>query len=347
MKILDSVGLTTLWNKIKTYVSGNFLSLNGGTMKDNTRIGGNNLYLGNVNNVGFVYVQDICSQDGDDKWVIDVDGNANFQDVHARSFNGPAASLLTTTAGSLTQPCYFTEGRPFACTYSLNKTVPANAVFTDTHYTASNVIANSATSTSNVTAITNNPYLNVVENDSVRSSARIIGSDGITVNTSADGKSIYINGTPFYTGQYLNNHTSNQYSIMIEGGDGADLLEWGYPMATTASCGFMTAEDKQKVDHLDFNTNVDIESRISNETSASLTGKKIMQLDNQFSLYYMKLTGCNPAFSYGVIGSNNPSVPKVVFPAVEQINGEWITATTIILSDSSGGGPDLMTIDTL
>lgn len=347
MKILDSVGLTTLWNKIKTYVSGNFLSLNGGTMKDDTRIGGNNLYLGNVNNAGYVYVQDICSQDGTENWTIDTGGNANFQDVTARSFNGPATSLLTTTAGSLTQPCYFTGGRPFACTYSLNKTVPADAVFTDTHYTASNVVANSATSTSNVTAITYNPYLNVVENGGVRSSARIIGLDGITVNTSADGKSIYINGTPFYTGQYLNNHTSDQYGIMIEGGDGSDLFEWRYPMATTASCGFMTAADKQKVDHLDFNTNVDIESRIGNSTAASLTGKKIMQLDDQFSLYYMKLTGCNPTFSYGVVGSQNPDVPKVVFPAAEQINGQWITATTIILSDSSGGGPDSMTIEIL
>ncbi len=46
-----------------------------------------------------------------------------------------AAKLDTATAGSATQPCYFANGVPSACTYSLNKTVPSNAVFTDTQVT--------------------------------------------------------------------------------------------------------------------------------------------------------------------------------------------------------------------
>jgi hypothetical protein len=49
-----------------------------------------------------------------------------------------AAKLDTSTAGSATQPCYFANGVPSACTYSLNKTVPSNAVFTDTTYTFAN-----------------------------------------------------------------------------------------------------------------------------------------------------------------------------------------------------------------
>lgn len=48
-----------------------------------------------------------------------------------------AAKLDTATAGSATQPCYFSNGVPSACTYSLNKTVPSNAVFTDTQVTQS------------------------------------------------------------------------------------------------------------------------------------------------------------------------------------------------------------------
>ena len=39
-----------------------------------------------------------------------------------------------TGIGSSTNPVYFTEGKPVACTYSLNKTVPSDAVFTDTSY---------------------------------------------------------------------------------------------------------------------------------------------------------------------------------------------------------------------
>ena len=44
-----------------------------------------------------------------------------------------AVKLDTATAGSATQPVYFTGGKPTACTYSLNKTVPADAKFTDTN----------------------------------------------------------------------------------------------------------------------------------------------------------------------------------------------------------------------
>ena len=44
-----------------------------------------------------------------------------------------AVKLDTSTAGSGTQPVYFSGGKPVACTYSLNKSVPSNAVFTDTN----------------------------------------------------------------------------------------------------------------------------------------------------------------------------------------------------------------------
>ena len=44
---------------------------------------------------------------------------------------------LGTNAGSATNPVYFSGGKPVACTYSLNKTVPSNAVFTDTNTTYS------------------------------------------------------------------------------------------------------------------------------------------------------------------------------------------------------------------
>lgn len=43
------------------------------------------------------------------------------------------AKKLSTTAGSATQPVYFENGVPVATTYALNKTVPADAKFTDTN----------------------------------------------------------------------------------------------------------------------------------------------------------------------------------------------------------------------
>ena len=42
-----------------------------------------------------------------------------------------AVKLDTSTAGSATQPVYFTGGKPSACTYTLGKSVPSNAEFTD------------------------------------------------------------------------------------------------------------------------------------------------------------------------------------------------------------------------
>lgn len=54
----------------------------------------------------------------------------------AASAGGSATSAVkldTASAGSATQPVYFANGKPVACTYALLKSVPANAVFTDTN----------------------------------------------------------------------------------------------------------------------------------------------------------------------------------------------------------------------
>lgn len=45
-----------------------------------------------------------------------------------------SASALTSNAGSSTQPVYFSGGKPVACSYTLGKSVPADALFTDHTY---------------------------------------------------------------------------------------------------------------------------------------------------------------------------------------------------------------------
>jgi hypothetical protein len=52
-----------------------------------------------------------------------------------------AVKLDTSTAGSDTQPVYFSSGKPVACTYTLGKSVPSNAVFTDTNTKVTNTLA--------------------------------------------------------------------------------------------------------------------------------------------------------------------------------------------------------------
>lgn len=50
------------------------------------------------------------------------------------SGNASTATKLGSSAGSTTTPVYFSDGKPVVCSYTLGKSVPSNAVFTDTTY---------------------------------------------------------------------------------------------------------------------------------------------------------------------------------------------------------------------
>ena len=52
-----------------------------------------------------------------------------------------SANKINTDAGSTTQPVYFVNGVPVATTYTLEKSVPSNAVFTDTNTKVTNTLA--------------------------------------------------------------------------------------------------------------------------------------------------------------------------------------------------------------
>ena len=104
-----------------------------------------------------------------------------------------AVKLDTAAAGSATHPVYFADGKPVATTYTLNKSVPADAVFTDTntHYASKNVVGSSTATANTTTALTNgNVYLNSVENGAVTSAHKISGSGATTVTTDTSGNII-------------------------------------------------------------------------------------------------------------------------------------------------------------
>ena len=69
-----------------------------------------------------------------------IDKKADVGHTHqyagSSSVGGSANSAvkLDSSAGSATQPVYFSGGKPVAITYTLGKSVPSNAVFTDTTY---------------------------------------------------------------------------------------------------------------------------------------------------------------------------------------------------------------------
>lgn len=73
-----------LWSYIDSKVSSKYLPLAGGTMKGNARIGhgSGNLYIGNSNNDGWIYTQDIASHLGTDKWWVRESGAAHFGTIY-------------------------------------------------------------------------------------------------------------------------------------------------------------------------------------------------------------------------------------------------------------------------
>ena len=119
--------------------------------------------------------------------------NPSTGTITANKFNGNAssASKLTTNAGSETQPVYFSEGVPTAISYTINKSVPSNAVFTDTHYTT-HLYAGSGTA-ANAETTNGNTKLTVVDNTTTRNSVTIKGTGGTTVTSDANGV-VTING---------------------------------------------------------------------------------------------------------------------------------------------------------
>lgn len=79
---------------------------------------------------------------GNVSWSLSEIGAAAASHTHnyagSSSAGGSATSAVkldTTTAGSATQPVYFKDGKPTACTYTLGKSVPSDAKFTDTNTT--------------------------------------------------------------------------------------------------------------------------------------------------------------------------------------------------------------------
>ena len=104
------------------------------------------------------------------------------------SIGGPAISAdkLNSDAGSLTNPVYFVNGIPVKTTYTLSASVPANAVFTDTHYKAV-PHAGSSSSTSAVATTNGNTYINIVENGVRSGGINIKGAGATTITSDANG----------------------------------------------------------------------------------------------------------------------------------------------------------------
>ena len=160
--------------------------------------------------------------------------NPSTGTITANKFNGNAssASKLTTNAGSATQPVYFKQGVPTAISYTINKSVPSNAVFTDTHYTT-HLYAGSGTA-ANAATTNGNTKLTVVDNTTTRNSVTIKGTGGTTVTSDANGI-VTIDSTDVFSKQFTFDNpqttSSSGYDFII--------IPNGYNSCPSGTCYFV------------------------------------------------------------------------------------------------------------
>lgn len=260
-----------------------------------------------------------------------LDGKAASGHTHnyagSSSAGGAATSAnkLNTNAGSATQPVYFSNGVPVATTYTLGKSVPSNAVFTDTHYSSKNVVGATNATSNTATALTNgNVYINSVENGAVTSSHKISGAGATTVTTDTSGN-IVITSTDNNT---TYSAAGSALGLVKSGGD------------VTISSGVITVNDDShnhtiaNIDNLQ--TSLDakqatITGGASTITSSNLTASRALVSDGSGKVAVSAVTSTELGYLDGVTSN-----------VQTQLDGKSATSHTHNYAGSSSVGGSAM-----
>ena len=136
------------------------------------------------------------------------------------------ATALTSSAGSATQPIYFSNGKPVACTYTLGKSVPSNAVFTDTTYSVATASADGLMSAAMFKA-------QMVKSVDIKQGDEMVKPDGTITITD---HSVYIT------------QKKNNINGVYQQATGEDDVK--IPNATKDYDGSMSYTDKRKLDNV-------------------------------------------------------------------------------------------------
>ena len=176
------------------------------------------------------------------------------------SGNAAKATALTTSAGSATNPIYFSEGKPAACAYTLGKSVPSDAKFTDTTYTS-----------------LKNPYaLTIQGNGTTLTNGTYDGSAAKTVNI-----------TPASIGAATSGHTHNYAGSSSAGGSATSAVKLdssagsatqpiyfsnGKPAACTYTLGKSVPSDAKFTDTTYNNATTSTDGLMSSSDKTKLNG---------------------------------------------------------------------------
>lgn len=129
MGYLDKAGLSRAFTKLKTLIDGKADVGHTHSYAGSSSAGGAATSANKLNTNAGSGTQPVYFENG---IPVACTSYANASVKSATS--ATTATKLSTSAGSATQPVYFSNGVPVATTYTLGKSVPSNAVFTDTKY---------------------------------------------------------------------------------------------------------------------------------------------------------------------------------------------------------------------
>lgn len=208
------------------------------------------------------------------KWVTknlknksDSDHTHNYAASSTEGGSADSAAKLDSSAGTETQPIYFKDGKPTETKYTLEKSVPSDAVFTDTHYNTGLKVGTSNESIADAAANNGGVFLNILDNNNVKDSHRITGTGSVKVTSDENGditidglgdeykldSSVEENSSVSENGnKYVNNKTTvklvdsegNQSSITVND------TYYKYEEANSTTAGLISPTEKTKLGKL-------------------------------------------------------------------------------------------------
>ena len=215
------------------------------------------------------------------------------------SATAASAEKLTKNAGSTTQPIYFSNGVPVNTTYTLGASVPADAKFTDTTYTASDGIAITGTN---------------ITNSGVRSIDTGSANGTISVNIGGTSKEVAVKGlgTAAYT-------SKDSYAAATHTHTKSDIIDFAHTHTKSDITDFAHDHDDRYYTETEINSllnnKVNVSDIIDNLTSTDTNkplsanqGRMLKNLINNIDVLnltypigsiYMSVNDTNPSSLFG------------------------------------------------
>ena len=255
-----------------------------------------------------------------------------------------SANKLNTDAGSTTQPVYFANGIPVKTTYTLGKSVPSDAKFTDTTYSKATTTANGLMSLEDKTKLN---YTNLAYGTCATEAAtasKVITVSGNTQWALTAGSRITIKFT------YTNSAQNPTFNV---NGTGAKSVWYNTALITTSNLGYAGTANRPmdfvydgtqyifvgwSVDNNTTYSNASLGQGYATCTTAEATTAKVATL----SSYSLQTGGVvSVKFTYAVPASSTLNVnskgAKSIYYKGSAITGSVIKAgdtATFIYNDS-------------